>query len=144
MAMAIIIMPGTFPFCKTHGMASACAWRRDLSGRQARSKDLYCMSISIARSIDQLIDLSIKGLVAVFVLCSGQRWCYNGVVLAAAYSRVARCSPAQPRCMAYYYSTNPKLALTTYWPALTCISDTHVADQGTLCRRRCQGVGLRL
>ena len=42
------------------------------------------MSISIARSIDQLIDLSIKGLVAVFVLCSGQRWCYNGVVLAAA------------------------------------------------------------
>jgi hypothetical protein len=56
-------VPGAFPFCKTHGMASACAaWRRDLSGRQAR---LLLHADCIGRSIDQAINRSNKSLVAI-------------------------------------------------------------------------------
>jgi hypothetical protein len=54
---------GTIPFCKTHGMASACCVEAPFSGRQ--SNIFIACRLTSNRTSDRSINRSINGLVAI-------------------------------------------------------------------------------
>lgn len=86
---------GTIPFCKTHGMASACCVEARFSGRQ--SKIFIACRLTSNRTIARSIDQSINQWP-----CCDLVLCKDGSVTTVG---TVRCSHVQPMSMAYYSST---------------------------------------